>query len=378
MRISKHFLGASATVVALSLAATAPAYAGTIDATAASGFSVSVFAQGTSGMTAPDSLAVVGNAVFVVYTNSADPTGVSGNGTLVKYNLANGAVEGMTTVGGSTDGLKYDLATGMLWATHNEDANAYITLINPNTLSQSSAYPFNAAPHGGGYDDLAFLNGKTYVSASNPALDANNHVLGGPSIVSVQLTNNQAVITPVLANTAPALNLLTGKTGDTNQTDADSMTTTPQGGLLLDSQGDGTLLFVNNVGRTNQSVNILPLTNTLGNQEQVDDSVFPTSSSGCMLIADKHDNTVWDLCSRDFNVNGLYSAGQDGVTSAYSVGEVNPSDGLYTPILTGINGSAGEAFISSTPEPASLSLLLGGTALIIGIAALKKRTTMSE
>jgi hypothetical protein len=373
MNVSKHLLGASVTVVALLLAAAGSAFADTIDATAASGFSVSVFAQGNSAMTAPDSLAVVGNSVFAVYTNNADPTGVSGNGTLVKYNLANGAVEGTTTVGGSTDGLKYDAATGMLWATHNEDANAYITLINPNTLRQSSPYPVSASPHGGGYDDLAFLNGKVYVSASNPALNASNHVLGGPSIVSVQLANNQAVITPVLANTAPALNLLTGKTGATNQTDPDSMTTTPQGGLLLSSQGDGTLLFVHNVGLANQSVDILPLTNTLGNQEQVDDSVLPTSSSGCMLIADKHDNAVLSLCGNKFNVSGLYSAGQDGVTNAYSVGEVNPNSGVYTPILTGINGSAGEVFISNIPEPASLGLLLGGTVLIIGVTVLKKR-----
>lgn len=108
----------------------------------------------------------------------------------MQYNM-NGSVLNQYSLLGSNDGLKYDSATGMIWATHNEDGNAFVTLLNPVTGAQSAQYKFSAAPHGGGYDDIAFLNGKTYVAASNPSVDASNHVNGAPSIAAVQLTGAQ-------------------------------------------------------------------------------------------------------------------------------------------------------------------------------------------
>lgn len=315
------------------------------------GYTISVFAQGI-GYTHPDSIALVGNSVFVTYTNNVAPDGTDGkSSTVVQYDM-NGSVLHQYSLLGSNDGLKYDSSTGLLWATHNEDGNSFITLLNPATGQQSQQYAFNAAPHGGGYDDLAFLNGQTYVAASNPSVDANNLVNGAPSIVSVQLLNNQAVVTGVLANNAPATNIATGAAIVTNQTDPDSMTTTPNGGLVLDSQQDGQLLFVNNVGTKSQTVGDLFLVDSNGNSVIIDDTVFPTTSSGYVLLSDPSDNTVYKISSDSFVVNGAYSGG-----NADSFGIIDQSTGLYTPFITGLGGASGEAFVSTVPEPASFSLI---------------------
>ncbi|MDQ2841276.1 MAG: hypothetical protein M3Y72_09605 [Acidobacteriota bacterium] len=101
-----------------------------------------------------------------------------------------------------------------------------------------------------------------------------------------------------------ATNIATGATNKTNQTDPDSMTTTPKGGLLLDSQGDGQLFFVNNVGTSKQTVGDLFLVDSTGKTVMVDDTVFPTTSKGFVLVSDPTDNTVWKVSSNSFVVNG--------------------------------------------------------------------------
>ncbi len=342
------------------------------DPVATGGYNISVFAQGASSYQHPDSIAVVGSSVFVTYTNNVAPDGSDGkSSTVVQYNMA-GSMLNQFSLLGSNDGLKYDASTGNIWAAHNEDGNAFITLLNPATGQQSQQYPFSAAPHGGGYDDLSFLNGKTYVSASNPSVDANNKVNGAPSISSVQLTGGQAVVTGVLANNATATNIATGKTIVTNQTDPDSMTTTPSGGLVLDSQQDGQLLFVNNVGTSKQTVGDLFLVDSQGKSVMVDDTVFPTTSKGFVLVSDPTDNTVWKVSSDAFTINGAYSGGNSD-----SFGIINQTTGLYTPFITGLGGASGEAFVSSTPEPSALGL----SALAFGFLAFglfRKRKTSTQ
>ncbi len=283
-----------------------------------------------------------------------------------------GSVLNQYTLAGSNDGLKFDPSSGLLWALHNQDGNAFATTLNPTTGQQSQQYPFSAAPHGGGYDDISFLNGKTYVSASNPSVDANNKVNGAPSISSVQLTGGKAVVTGVLANNAIATNVLTGKTLVTNQTDPDSMTTTPTGGLVLDSQQDGQLLFVNGVGTSKQTVSDLFLVDSKGNPVTVDDTVFATSPGGYVLVSDPAGNTVYKVSSSSFVLDGAYSGGNGD-----SFGIINQQTGLYTPFITGLSGASGEAFVTNTPEPATLGLL---SVALLGVGALgwRKRTRHSQ
>jgi len=152
--------------------------------TAAKGYSLTTFAGPLAGSSAPDSIATVGNNVFVSYGNGGDPTGAGGAmSTIAKYSN-HGVLLGTVTVAGHSDGLRYDAATGQLWSMQNEDASPTLVLINPKTLAATAPVPFSATPHGGGYDDVAFGAGGTFVSASNPGGNPNT----GPAVVSVTRT----------------------------------------------------------------------------------------------------------------------------------------------------------------------------------------------
>ena len=126
--------------------------------------------------------------------------------TIAEYSNSGGLLGSLTIVG-HNDGLRYDVATGQLWAVQNEDANPNLVLINPKTLATSGPFSFSATPHGGGYDDVAFGPNGTYVSASNPANNPNT----APAIVSVSLTPGQVLVNGgVLSGTASATDINTG------------------------------------------------------------------------------------------------------------------------------------------------------------------------
>jgi hypothetical protein len=49
---------------------------------------ISVFAAAPATATAPDSIALAGDDIWVAYTNGADSTGLSGHSTIVEYDPA--------------------------------------------------------------------------------------------------------------------------------------------------------------------------------------------------------------------------------------------------------------------------------------------------
>jgi hypothetical protein len=73
-----------------------------------------------------------------------------------------------------TAGLKVNPVTGMVWALQNQDGNSTLSLINPTTNTVSSPLSYASPPYvygpssARGYDDLAFLGGKVYLSYTNP------------------------------------------------------------------------------------------------------------------------------------------------------------------------------------------------------------------
>jgi hypothetical protein len=143
-------------------------------AQAAPTVSVSVFATGVAvSATQPDSITSGDGSVWVEYGNNAVSTGGSGNSTIVQYS-ASGGVQHVYTVAGLVDGLKFNPVTGMVWALQNNDGNATLSLINPATMSVSAPLTYASPPYvygpnsGRGYDDVAFLNGKVYLSYTNP------------------------------------------------------------------------------------------------------------------------------------------------------------------------------------------------------------------
>src|SRR6202166_2780838 len=149
--------------------------------TAAAPYNLTVFANAPTGLSAPDSIAVLDGHVFVAYGNGHLPDGSDGlNSQIVEYKM-DGSIVHTYTVPGHSDGLKVDPVTHKLWALQNEDANANLVIINTETHFQR-LYTFGSTFHGGGYDDMVFRGCKVYISASNPANNPNS----GPAIVSAR------------------------------------------------------------------------------------------------------------------------------------------------------------------------------------------------
>jgi hypothetical protein len=341
---------AAAAIAGLALAA-APAAA---TPTAVKGYSLTTFAGPLAGSSAPDSIATVGNDVFVSYGNGGSPTGAGGaTSTIAKYSN-HGVLLGQVTVAGHSDGLRYDAASGQLWSTQNEDASPTLVLINPKTLAATVPVPFSATPHGGGYDDVAFGAGGTFVSASNPALDPNT----GPAIVSVTRTASGVTVNgSVLAGNATATVLNPGGgTTTLNLQDPDSLTFDNLGHLVLDSQSDQQLVFITNPGTAAQSNSVLNLSTS------VDDTVFAGGGKARVLFSDRNSNTVYAL-------TGNFTAGQAiaAEDSANAIGSIDLGTGNITPLVTGANSPHGEALTAAVPEPATWAMLMGGFGVVGGV-----------
>ena len=349
---------ALAALAALALVPTAHATPST-----ASGYALSTFATAPAGSTAPDSVALADGNVYVGYGNGGAPDGSGGaTSTIAEYSLS-GALLGTTSVTGHNDGLRYDVATGQLWALQNEDANPNLVLITPGSLAKSQPYSFSAATHGGGYDDVAFTSGKAFVSASNPANDPNT----APAIVGATLGGNTVQVSGVLAGNATATNIATGKATTLNLQDPDSLTVGPDGQLVLTSQADSELVFVSNPGASGQSVSVLPLT------AQVDDTAFASGGQQTLLFADKNANAIHALTG-DFTAGGAYSAAAapDAGGGSPSISSLDLATGALTPLVSGLGSPGGEAFLpassAAVPEPGSATLLSGGVLALVTLA----------
>jgi len=308
-------------------------------------YQLSVFAGPPSnGSTAPDSIAVLGDHVFVGYGDGHLPDGSDGlSSEIIEYRM-DGTVVHIYSVPGHSDGLKVDPITHQLWALQNEDANANLVIINPET-HQQKLYTFSSAAHGGGYDDLVFRGCQVYVSASNPANNPNM----GPAIVSITLNGNVAEVKPVLLGNANAIDVPTDTKIQLNLQDPDSMTLDPQGNIVLDSQGDQELIIVSNPGTPEQRALRLPLSYVTPaglTSVEVDDTNFVTSTEGFVLFADKQLNTVFSLKKDAFVPGVAYTAADGGPF----VGTLDMSTGIITPIVNGLGNPGGLVFVDTSKK----------------------------
>jgi len=248
----------------------------TVSPVTATGYRVSLFAAGTMAYSKPDCIAADAQHVFVSYQNLGNADGSNHKpSTVVEYSLL-GQVIHTFSVPGHNDGLRMDPYTGLLWATSNEDANALLTTINPTTRALVT-YHFPKAAHGGGYDDLAFMHGMTFIAASHPTLNAAG-INTSPALDKVVLRNGMLIVTTVLMGDAKATDLTTHHTVTLNEVDPDSMDITPQGDLMLDNQGGAEIVLVHNPGTTGQAVSRLPLVPFAGNGSASSVSRFEESS----------------------------------------------------------------------------------------------------
>jgi hypothetical protein len=332
--------------------------------------SSSVFATGGPvGGTAPDSITVGGGSVWVEYGNTADSTGLGGNSTIVQYSLS-GAIQHHYSIAGEVDGLKVDPATGIVWALQNQDANSTISFINPTTNTVSSPplkygppYQYTPpGPLGRGYDDIAFLNGKVYLSYTNPV---------SPTDPVLQILNNSnnpsGTLTTTNILTAAQTNPLFTNSSQ-NPPDIDSLKSTPNGDLVLTSEGDGLgpdwatsdgrYTLIGNPGTPQQTVTNVRVTNQAGvNVNGMDDVIFPDATSGWLFVAGTTGNVVDKVYVTGLTIGTPIIA----LGSFNEVATVNPSTGVVETTLLNINSPHGMDFLAA-PEPSTWAMMLLGFA----------------
>jgi hypothetical protein len=330
-------LALASTLVAL------PAFSQTPSAPqAAAPYKLSVFATAPSGSSAPDSIAVLHDHVFVGYGDGHLPDGSDGlSSQIVEYRM-DGSIVHTYTVLGHSDGLKMNPLTHQLWALQNEDANPNLVIIDPETHHQRF-FTFSATPHGGGYDDIVFRGCQVFISASNPANSPNT----GPAIISAHLEGGVVNVETLLAGTANATDIPTDAAVQLNLQDPDSMTLDPQGNLVLDSQGDQMLIIISDAGTPMQRALRLPLSYLTPNGPapvEVDDTAFTTSSEGFILFADKGLNTIFRLDKQAFAPGAAYTAADGGPF----VGTIDLTTGVISPIVTGLKNPGGLVFVDTS------------------------------
>ena len=313
------------------------------------------------GASAPDSITVGAGSVWVSYAGgtTADGSEPSGNSTVVRYSPA-GAVQNTYVIKGSVDGLKFNPATGVVWALQNQDANSRLSFIDPAT-NAVTPQPYAVTSATQGYDDVAFTSRGTFLSQTNPASAAEitlQKVVDGTS--PIQVTN-------VLAAGAPGKNIVTGQANFVLPTfDPDSLKVAPNGDLVQTSGNRDTLVFISSPGEATQSVSYLPLTASGAAVSGLDDSLYVTASSGTLYLTETSGNQVLALNLQGLTPGTLLA----NIGSLSELAFVDPATGNLTPFVTGLPGAHGLAFAASAaavPEPASLALLAAGVAGMLGL-----------
>ncbi len=356
----------STCLVACLLASVRPAHGG---------FSATVFASGSAvGGTAPDSITTDGSHVWVEYGNNASstlPPGTGGSSTIAEYDMS-GKVLNTFSIAGSADGLRYNAATNQVWALQNQDSNSQLTTINAAT-GAATQYTYTSQTPGRGYDDVAFVGGKAYLSYTNPANPANP---ADSVIVQATLGNGTISVSPVLAGNATGTNTATGLTGTIIANDPDSLNLRPDGSLLLTSEADGTLTTVKNPGTTAQGVSFVQLIDGNGTKlSNLDDTTFAAGADQRLLVADTANNLIYALTG-PFQAGGAYGS----IGSTHSVDSIDLNSGLSTSITDGLFGANasphGLLFIPalSVPEPSSLVLVAIGALAGLGVRARRRAT----
>ena len=307
------------------------------------GYQVSLFASSTSAYYNPDTLVVDNGHVFIGYQNTtAKDCTDTNNSTVVEYTM-DGKVVKTFSVPGHTDGMRADPATHLLWTSSCEDGNPKLVTIDPASGTITPyAFPKNL-PHGGGFDDLYFLNGMTFITASNPTLDKSGKN-PFPAVDQITLSNGQAVLKPVLMGNATATDNTTkpASTVTLNVVDPDSLSTDGKGDLVLVGQADSELIIISNPGTAQQSVSRIPV------GTQLDDTVWATSAQGRLLVADGASGQTYWIQPTHFTPGTIFTETPSDSGVAGLVGTVDPATGIVTPIIVGFGSPTGMLFVPNS------------------------------
>ena len=311
------------------------------------GYHVQLFTSASSNpkVSNPDSVVVDGSHVFIDYQNVTAKDGSDGkSSTVVEYNMRGDELK-RWDVSGHSDGMRMNPANHVLWTTSNEDGNPAFATIDPRA-GVVTKYTFPPAPHGGGYDDVYFLNGKAFIAASAPRLDASGNSLGFPAVdlITLNSTTHTISLTSVLNGNASATDAISKKPVTLNLTDPDSLSTDGKGALVLVAQGDSELITIGDPGGASQSVSVLPV------GTQVDDTVYPLGMGRLLVTDGASGNTFWISKDTPFAAGSTYtqSPNDSGVTNF--VGTVSPTTGFVTPLAVGFTKATGMIFVPNTVD----------------------------
>ncbi len=300
-------------------------------------FPVSLFASGTATRTKPDSITSDGQNIYVGYQNTTAADGSDGgSSTIVAYTAAGQEIRSFT-VQGRCDGLRFNPVTRLLWATVNEDANSSLFTIDPNT-GATTQYTFSSAPHGGGYDDLAFVNGMAFVAASNPS-NLINGVNTAPAVAKVVLNGTTATLTPVLLGNATVTDAITNRPVTLNLLDPDSLALDLAGNLVLVSQADSQIIIIQNPGGVNQSASVLTV------NMQLDDIAWASTSTGRLFVVDANKNTISIIRSTGGFTPGTVYTEVAPDTGTGLVGTLDLRTGSVFQIVNGFTKPTGLIFV---------------------------------
>jgi hypothetical protein len=308
------------------------------------GFSVCLFVAARVSVNQPDSVLATTSKVFIGWQNGTAKNGTDHKTSTIGEYTFGGALVRSWRVLGHVDGLRINAANGQLWVLCNEEANPRLFTINlPGGAPKEWALP--KTPHGGGFDDIQFVNGSAYIDASNPRLNA-LHGNVFPALYRVRLLGGSARLTPVLMGDAEATTYRSPSSRVyLNLVGPDSMMIDPSTGhLMLDNQPGQQMLFISGVGSNRQAVKVARI------GDIVDDVAFSTTSKGCLLVSDTY-GSVYTICSSHWVRGTAYVAAPVlGI-----VGRVNFSNGVITAIVRGLVNPHGMTFIPHTnPEVSEL------------------------
>jgi hypothetical protein len=303
------------------------------------GYHVELFTSGDKTVANPDSVAVDGRHVFIGYQNITSKTGGDGkSSTVIEYNMGGHEIR-RWSVSGHSDGMRIDPATHDIWTTSNEDGNPTFALIDP-TANTVTPYTFpSPTPHGGGYDDVYFLGGKTFIAASNPSGNT------FPAVDRITLNPDHTIsLTPILMDNSPATDAITHSPVTLNLSDPDSLSTDGKGNLVLVSQADSEIITISNPGAAGQSQTVLAV------GTQLDDTVYP-SGPGKLLVVDAGGKTYWISKDTAFAAGSIYTQAPNDSGVDNFVGTIDPKTGFVVPFAVGFTKATGMVFVpGSTPD----------------------------
>lgn len=334
------------------------------------GLTTRVFATGGAlgnGVTVskPDDITQLGGSIFVAWQNGVgsqgEPNGSVQDSSVVQYSWA-GQILDSWQLTGRVDGMSADPDNSRILATVNEDGNTSLYIVRPNAspVAQLTHYAYSPDPpvHGGGTDAPHVYRGRIFISASNPS-DSTQ-----PALYSVSLSGTTATLAPVFyddstARVANTDDAAFGTAVTLALTDPDSNTVVPGssprfgGDFLLDSQGDGQLIYARDAGTARQELWVLNLSSVAGlagASTAVDDTVWATASRGTLFATDGS-NTIYAIAGA-FEVGTAYSA--------VTPGNANTPSGMAN-FLAILNLSTGEltAVPSVTISPKGLLFVAG-------------------